>query len=57
MATAWLAPTLVNLGTRLTKTQQGGFATIVLLLAIGLVGLAFVRGGGRSEAWSAAHGV
>jgi UMF1 family MFS transporter len=46
-ATAWLSPLLVNIGTRLTHTQQGGFATIILLLAIGLVGLTFVRGGGR----------
>lgn len=47
VATAWLAPTLVNLGTSITKTQQGGFATIIVLLVIGLVGLMFVRGGGR----------
>jgi UMF1 family MFS transporter len=48
VATAWLAPSLVNLGTRLTHTQQGGFATIIGLLAFGLIGLFFVRGGGRS---------
>jgi len=47
VATAWLAPSLVNIGTRVTHSQQGGFATIVLLLALGLVGLMFVRGGGR----------
>ena len=47
VATAWLSPLLVNIGTRLTHTQQGGFATIILLLAVGLVGLAFVRGAGR----------
>ena len=47
VATAWLAPMLVNLGTRVTQTQQGGFATIIVLLAIGLLGLSFVRGGGR----------
>ena len=47
VATAWLAPGLVNLGTRLTDTQQGGFATIIGLLALGPVGLGFVRGGGR----------
>jgi UMF1 family MFS transporter len=47
VATAWLAPSLVNIGTRLTDSQQGGFATILLLLAIGLIGLFFVRGGGR----------
>jgi UMF1 family MFS transporter len=47
VATAWLAPSLVNIGTRVTHSQQGGFATIILLMAIGLVGLFFVRGGGR----------
>jgi UMF1 family MFS transporter len=46
VATAWLAPTLVNWGTRATHSQQGGFATIILLLAIGLAGLMFVKGGG-----------
>jgi UMF1 family MFS transporter len=50
VATAWLAPTLVNLGTSLTHTQQGGFATILLLLLVGLTGLFFVRGGGRKLA-------
>lgn len=48
VATAWLAPTLVNLGTRYTGTQQGGFATLLLLLGIGLLGLSWVRGGGKS---------
>ena len=47
VATLWLAPTLVNLGTRITHTQQGGFASIIVLLFIGLGGLMFVRGGGR----------
>jgi UMF1 family MFS transporter len=47
VATAWLAPTLVNIGTEVTKTQQGGLATILALLGAGLVGLFFVRGGGR----------
>lgn len=51
VATAWLAPTLVNLGTRTTGTQQGGFAMLLALLAVGLVGLAFVRGGGRNVAY------
>ena len=50
VATAWLAPSLVNIGTRLTHSQQGGFASIVLLLGIGLVGLFFVRGGGSRRA-------
>ena len=47
VATAWLAPTLVNIGTKMTHSQQGGFASIVLLLSIGLIGLTFVKGGGR----------
>ena len=46
VATLWLAPTLVNLGTRLTHSQQGGFASIIVLLIIGLIGLMFVKGGG-----------
>jgi UMF1 family MFS transporter len=48
-ATSWLGPFLVNQGTRIFKTQQGGFATITGLLAVGFVGLLFVRGGGRME--------
>jgi MFS transporter, UMF1 family len=48
-ATSWLGPFLVNQGTRIFKTQQGGFATIILLLGIGFVGLLFVRGGNRGE--------
>jgi UMF1 family MFS transporter len=40
----------VNLGTRLTHTQQGGFASIILLLSVGLTGLFFVRGAGRKRA-------
>ena len=43
-ATVWLGSFLVNLGTKIFKTQQGGFATITLLLAIGFIGLLFVRG-------------
>jgi MFS transporter, UMF1 family len=49
VATAWLAPTMVNLGTRVTGTQQGGFAMLLILLTIGLAGLSFVRGGGREH--------
>ncbi|WP_293362530.1 MFS transporter [Phenylobacterium sp.] len=48
VATAWLAPTLVNLGTRVSGTQQGGFATLLVLLGVGLLGLAWVRGGGKT---------
>jgi len=50
VATLWLAPTLVNIGTTLTHSQQGGFASIIVLLVIGLSLLAFVRGGGRQVA-------
>ena len=48
-ATSWLGPFLVNQGTRYFKTQQGGFATIIALLALGFVGLLFVGGGGRLD--------
>ena len=47
VATSWLGPMLVNIGTTATKSQQGGVAMIVILLAVGLVGLFFVKGGGR----------
>ena len=49
-ATVWLAPMMVNIGTRLTGTQQGGFAMITVLLAIGFVGLLFLRKGNRDFA-------
>jgi len=45
VATAWLAPGLVSFVTRWTQSQQWGFAAIIVLLAIGLAGLFFVRGG------------
>ena len=41
---------VVNIGTRLTHSQQGGFASIILLLVIGWIGLLFVRDGGQSMA-------
>ncbi len=47
VATGWLGPMMVNWGTKLTHSQQGGFAMVIILLAIGFVGLLFVRGGGR----------
>ena len=49
VATAWLAPMLVNFGTSITRSQQGGFAFIILLLGLGLTGLFFVRGAGRGQ--------
>ena len=53
VATAWLAPTMVNLGTRITNTQQWGFAMLLVLLAIGLVTLFFVKGGGQGAHYDA----
>lgn len=47
VATAWLAPALVNIGTRVTQSQQGGFASIILLLIVGQCGLFFVKGARR----------
>jgi UMF1 family MFS transporter len=49
-ATVWLAPLLVNIGTRATGSQQGGFAMITVLLAVGFVGLLFLRKGNRDFA-------
>ena len=49
-ATVWLGSFLVNLGTQVFKTQQGGFAMITILLAAGFVGLLFVRGDGLRQA-------
>jgi UMF1 family MFS transporter len=47
VATGWLGPSLVNWGTSITRSQQGGIASIVVLLFLGLIGLFFVKGGGR----------
>ena len=49
-ATSWLAPFLVNFGTHLFKSQQGGFAMISGLLGVGFVGLLFLRQGNRELA-------
>ncbi len=49
-ATVWLAPMMVNIGTHLFKSQQGGFASITVLLAIGFVGLLFLKRGNRDFA-------
>jgi UMF1 family MFS transporter len=49
-ATVWLGSFLVNLGTHIFHTQQGGFGMIAILLALGFVGLLFVRGDGRLAA-------
>jgi UMF1 family MFS transporter len=42
-ATMWLGPLLVAVGTTLMQSQQGGFATVLLLLAAGFAILLFVR--------------
>lgn len=47
-ATVWLAPLMVNIGTRMFHTQQGGFAMIAVLLIVGFIGLLFLQNGGRS---------
>jgi UMF1 family MFS transporter len=47
-ATVWLAPFMVNIGTRMFHSQQGGFAMIAVLLAVGFVGLLFLRMGNRA---------
>ncbi len=44
--TTWLGSFLVGTFTHIFKTQQAGFAPIALLLAIGLAGMMFVKGGG-----------
>lgn len=49
-ATVWLAPMMVNIGTQVFKTQQGGFAMITILLTVGFVGLLFLRRGDRDFA-------
>ncbi|HVY89672.1 MAG TPA: MFS transporter, partial [Hyphomonadaceae bacterium] len=49
-ATLWLGSLLVNLGTNIFHTQQGGFATIAVLLALGFIGTLFVKGGQRMGA-------
>ena len=46
-ATVWIGSALVLVATRATHTQQAGFAALAVLLVLGFIGLAFVRGGGR----------
>lgn len=48
-ATAWLGPMLVEAFTATSGSQRVGFAPVALLLGAGLLGLVFVRGGGRLE--------
>lgn len=45
--TVWIGSMLVGLFTSLTHSQTGGFIPIAGLLALGLAGMMFVRGGGK----------
>ncbi|MDO8297995.1 MAG: MFS transporter [Caulobacter sp.] len=47
--TVWIGSMLVGLFTAVTGTQQGGFIPIAGLLALGLLGMMFVRGGGKQS--------
>lgn len=49
-ATMWLGSLLVALATKIFASQVAGFLPIAGLLALGLVGLFTVKGGGREEA-------
>ncbi|TFU03637.1 MFS transporter [Polymorphobacter arshaanensis] len=48
-ATSWLAPMLVEMATEAGKSQRIGLLPISGLLLLGLIGLSFVRGGGRVD--------
>jgi len=45
--TVWIGSLLVGLFTTLTHSQTGGFIPIAGLLALGLAGMMFVKGGGK----------
>jgi len=47
--TVWIGSLLVGLFTTLTHSQTGGFIPIAGLLAIGLAGMMFVKGGGKQS--------
>lgn len=46
-ATMWVGSLLVALATKMFDSQVAGFIPIAVLLALGLLGLFFVKGGGR----------
>ncbi len=48
--TVWIGSLLVGVFTALTQSQAGGFIPIGALLLMGLVGMFFVKGGGRTVA-------
>ena len=45
--TVWIGSLLVGVFTALTQSQTGGFIPIAGLLALGLAGMMFVKGGGK----------
>ncbi|MCF8503790.1 MAG: MFS transporter [Caulobacter sp.] len=47
--TVWIGSMLVGLFTSLTQSQAGGFIPIAGLLALGLMGMMFVKGGGKQS--------
>ena len=47
--TVWIGSLLVGVFTALTHSQTGGFIPIAGLLALGLVGMMFVKGGGKQS--------
>jgi UMF1 family MFS transporter len=48
--TVWIGSLLVGVFTALTQSQAGGFIPIGALLLMGLIGMFFVKGGGRQIA-------
>lgn len=48
--TVWIGSLLVGLFTAITHSQRGGFIPIAGLLLLGLIGMFFVKGGGRQRA-------
>ncbi len=48
-ATVWIGSSLVLWATAAFHSQQAGFAALAVLMALGFVGLLFVRGGGRGS--------
>jgi len=48
--TVWIGSLLVSIFTALIGTQQGGFVPIAGLLLAGLIGMFFVKGGGKQTA-------
>jgi UMF1 family MFS transporter len=47
--TVWIGSLLVGIFTGIFKTQQAGFVPITALLIVGLIGMFFVKGGGKDQ--------